>query len=93
MVRSSDRKMHFVWSVVVVFLIQLPLLFYNMFGIGSLVAQLIIFLIVAITVGAIYIGLVKTLRADKQEPLPWYASPVVWLGLPIAIVTLYILIP
>jgi hypothetical protein len=89
MASTRNRKAHFFWSVVVVFIIQLPLLLYSAQSITSFVAQVAVFLAIALAVGALYVGLVTKLNADKQEPVPWYASPVVWLGLPTLVVILY----
>lgn len=35
---------------------------------------------------------VKVLHVDKTEPIPWYASPILWVGVPCVVVILVMLL-
>jgi hypothetical protein len=89
----TQRKKHFVWSVVVVFIIQLPLLLLYATDLVSFVLLISAFLAVAAVLGSLYLALVNKLNADRREPIPWVASPVVWLGVPLLVVVVIFLMP
>lgn len=89
---SDDRKRHFFWSVVAVFIIQLPLLLYYATSPLGFMVLIGLFLLVALLVGAIYLALVRVLHADREAPIPWYASPIVWLGVPVFAIIIYALL-
>ena len=49
---------------------------------------LIRFVFIAMALLAYFVG-IKVLRLHKKEELPWYGSPVMWLGIPLLGVMIY----
>ena len=85
----SDANIAFLkkyWPYLTIFLAP-PLI--KLFGGEDITRDLTIRLVFIVIAPLAYFFGIKVLRLNQREELPWYGSPVMWLGIPLLGVMVY----